>query len=288
MRTTGLYIALVTIVVASAVGEGPTAGTGSPGDPELLFQFARDLQQSGDFETARVEYLRMMSYYPHSVRSSEANLGVYDCLYEARRYVEALSWIEKSLAGSRMSDAWMDTLSLLRGNCNFSLYRFVTAGEDYQGATDSKTPAGERARIMRGICQLHLGNWRAANGEFSLVPESSGMRGDAERFAAAALAYPEIPRKSSKTAGILSTILPGLGYVYAGHVQTGIASFVVNSLFVSATVLSFEHHHEGAGAAISLFALGWYTSNIYGSVVAAYRYNEYHRDRYFDQFAGWP
>ena len=233
MRTAGFYIALVTLIVASVAGEGPTPDTGEPGSAELLFRFARDLQWSGDFETARVEYLRLMSYYPESKRSLEANLGVYECLYEDRRYVEALSWIEQSLAQARPSDAWMDTLSLLRGNCNFSLYRFITAGEDYRRVVASEAPAAARARIMRGICQLHLGNWRAANEEFSLVSESSGIHGDAERFAAAALAYPEIPRKSSKTAGILSAILPGLGYVYAGHVQTGIASLVVNSLFLA-------------------------------------------------------
>lgn len=288
MKVTAACIVLLTILVNVAAGEDPQARPCEPLGPEPLFRFARDLQLSGDFQTAQVEYLRFMSYYPNSERFLDANLGVYDCLYQARRYVEALSWIEQSLAQARLSDAWTDTLSLLRGNCNYNLYRFVTAGDDYSRATASQAPAGDRARIMRGICQLHLGNWRAANDEFSLVPEFSEMHNHAERFAAAALAYPEIPRKSSKTAGILSTVVPGLGYVYAGHLQTGIASLVVNSLFGFATVVSFEHDHEGAGAVIALFALGWYTSNIYGSVVAAYRHNEYHRNRYFDQFAGWP
>jgi hypothetical protein len=68
-------------------------------------------------------------------------------------------------------------------------------------------------------------------------------------------------------------VLPGLGYLYDGYKRTALTAFLVNGLFLWGTAEAFRAGDEGVGAAVGGIGLGWYTGNIYGSVVSARRAN---------------
>lgn len=82
-----------------------------------------------------------------------------------------------------------------------------------------------------------------------------------------------LPQKSPRTAALLS-VVPGLGYAYAGHKQTALSAFVVNSLLTYATYSSFQSRNYGMGVLTGVFNLSFYIGNIYGSVKSAKRYNQ--------------
>jgi len=48
---------------------------------------------------------------------------------------------------------------------------------------------------------------------------------------------------------------------------------LVNGLFIWGTVTAFEKNNESLGTILTIFSLGWYTGNIYGSVISAHRRN---------------
>ncbi|MBU1319434.1 MAG: hypothetical protein KKH67_09605, partial [candidate division Zixibacteria bacterium] len=81
-----------------------------------------------------------------------------------------------------------------------------------------------------------------------------------------------LPYKSPTFAGMLAAI-PGLGYLYDGYPKTALSSFIVNGLFFWGTYQAFDNRDYGLGALMGIFSFGWYTGNIYGSVISASRRN---------------
>jgi hypothetical protein len=79
-------------------------------------------------------------------------------------------------------------------------------------------------------------------------------------------------------------LIPGLGYAYTGHYQTAIAALLVNGLTMAATKEAIDHHRPGFATITSLFAFGWYSGSIYGSVASAERFNRFAVDRFMEHF----
>lgn len=79
--------------------------------------------------------------------------------------------------------------------------------------------------------------------------------------------------KSPFLAGSLG-LIPGLGYVYCGHKQTGFTAFLVNGLITYATYNSIRNKNYGMGALTGVFNLSFYLGSITGAVNSAKRYNE--------------
>ncbi len=78
-------------------------------------------------------------------------------------------------------------------------------------------------------------------------------------------------------AGTLSAVVPGAGQAYNGNFQSAVLSFVLNSIFLSATI---ELHREKMGAAAlasgMLFSVV-YLGNIMGSMDSSHSLNENHQ-----------
>jgi putative component of membrane protein insertase Oxa1/YidC/SpoIIIJ protein YidD len=85
--------------------------------------------------------------------------------------------------------------------------------------------------------------------------------------------------KSSFTAAILSTIIPGSGYIYAKRPSTGALAFLINGLFIWVTAEMFQNHNYAAGTTAALLGSGWYFGNIRGSAKAAHQYNLLQKER---------
>lgn len=86
-------------------------------------------------------------------------------------------------------------------------------------------------------------------------------------------AYESLPQKSEVLAGVLSGILPGAGYAYAEEFATGFMSLGVNGAFVAAAWAAFANGLEAVGILAGGIGLPFYVGNIYGSVLAARKWN---------------
>lgn len=85
--------------------------------------------------------------------------------------------------------------------------------------------------------------------------------------------------KSPKLAGILSATLPGAGYLYVGQVQTAITGFLLNALFILATITFFKRRFIALGILFLSFEIGWYGGGIYGASGQAV----YHNQRVYEE-----
>jgi putative component of membrane protein insertase Oxa1/YidC/SpoIIIJ protein YidD len=93
-----------------------------------------------------------------------------------------------------------------------------------------------------------------------------------------------IKYKSSTLATISSIIIPGSGYIYAGHTVTGISALIFNSLLAYAAYTSFKSNNTGMGVLTGLIGMGFYISNIQGSAKSVIRYNNYKKQQVIKGF----
>ncbi|NGX45020.1 MAG: hypothetical protein K940chlam2_00160 [Chlamydiae bacterium] len=84
----------------------------------------------------------------------------------------------------------------------------------------------------------------------------------------------ECDKKSVGGAQALNAFLPGAGYLYVGQKQTAVTAFLVNGLFIAASVHFFYKGQIAAGLITTSFEAGWYFGGIYGAGQEAKFYNE--------------
>ena len=80
-------------------------------------------------------------------------------------------------------------------------------------------------------------------------------------------------KKSVYKAQWLNALLPGAGYYYVGQRKSAVTSFLLNALFIAATV-QFAEKGYPAALITGSFELGWYLGGINGAGLAAKEYNE--------------
>ncbi len=109
------------------------------------------------------------------------------------------------------------------------------------------------------------------------------MKGDIPALEKEAPSHPEIQKllndynaekKSTQTAQLLNTFIPGAGYFYLGQTQSGITATLLNGLFIWASVYFFQHGNTAAGIIFTSVEAGWYFGGIYGAGHEAKLYNE--------------
>lgn len=84
----------------------------------------------------------------------------------------------------------------------------------------------------------------------------------------------ELNKKSVQKAQTLNAFFPGAGYLYVGQKQSAVTALLLNSAFIAAAVLFFQHGNIPAGIITTSFEAGWYFGGIYGAGEAAKLYNE--------------
>lgn len=109
------------------------------------------------------------------------------------------------------------------------------------------------------------------------------LKGDIPALQAVASSHPdiqtllqkyELEKKSTRTAQLWNTFIPGAGYLYVGQNQSALTAFLLNGLFIWASCYSFQHGNTAAGIILASIEAGWYFGGIYGAGQEAKFYNE--------------
>ena len=93
-----------------------------------------------------------------------------------------------------------------------------------------------------------------------------------------------VKQKSPELAMAMSIIIPGSGYIYAGHVTTGLSALLINSLIGYASYTSFKSGNGGMGILTSLVGLGFYVGNIQGATKSIKRESNYKKNKIIKDF----
>jgi len=116
------------------------------------------------------------------------------------------------------------------------------------------------------------------------------LAGDIPEIEKAASSHPEVQalltqynaeKKSTMTAQLLNTFLPGTGYLYLGQTQSALTAFFLNGLCIWASCYFFQHGNIPAGVIFTSIEAGWYFGGIYGAGLET----KFHNERLYERLA---
>jgi len=114
---------------------------------------------------------------------------------------------------------------------------------------------------------IHWRTGRVIRAWYQPTLVSSLSESDKGRFDSWAEQVGSLPReKNPWISGGLSAVVPGLGQVYNGNYQSALFSFVLNALFLSATVELHNKNMDATAVASGVVFSVVYLGNIVGSV----------------------
>ncbi|OGW26800.1 MAG: hypothetical protein A2X56_10480 [Nitrospirae bacterium GWC2_57_13] len=270
-----LLLITMLLIAPSAQGGEPSA--------ESIKSFADHLYGAGDYYRAITEYERLLFFYPTHTLSTAAQYQIAMAYLEGGKYTQAIKQLRdlsNTYAGSEIGRKAQ--LSLAEAYIRKKDHHLALNMLEEFLASYPRDPRADAVRIRTGWVYLQLGEWQQAGAEFRSVPAGSAERRQAEALAGESAGYPGLQKKSPALAGTLSAVLPGAGQLYVGRPADATTSFLLNSLFIWATVEAFKSDNDVTGGILLFFESGWYFGNIYNAMGSAHKYNRRAEQRYLD------
>jgi tetratricopeptide (TPR) repeat protein len=140
----------------------------------------------------------------------------------------------------------------------------------------SETSLRPKSVYFYGIASLYMSDWdeaREAFGQF-YSRYAGGQMTDRVEEIERVLVSVETSYKSARLARFLSTIMPGLGQMYAGDWRDGLNALVLNGLAIGLIANAIHRRDYRDAALISSISIRYYTGNIYKAEVDVRKYNE--------------
>ena len=253
-------------------------------DPVLADQtlsLAEWLLEQESYDAAITEYKRFIFFNPENENLGHAFFGMglaYRALHNWQEAIDALRASVFATKDSRIADERRIILATtLIASGNYSLARL----ELIKVSEFSKYPSLRLKSIyFRGIASLYMYDWDAASeafGDFYSEYDAEKTTEQAKEIDAV-LQKAGQSYKSVRLAKVLSTIIPGLGQMYAGNWRDALNALVLNSLTIG--LIANAVYSGNYKDAMLLFSVStrYYMGNRYRAEVNVTKHNE-SRDR---------
>ncbi len=254
------------------------------GDGVLLLTEAVQLRvaevflEEREFYRAVTEFKRFLILFPESEKEDYVRLQMGLAYHRGGDYDGAAQQFhrlaERFPSSTLISQArYLEGLAVWKGNQREQAQDLFEALAE----ADPATPYGPRALAAAALVRLERddpqGARKALQRFLTRYPDqvwAPQVQGAFDLLAG----YEELPQKSEVLAGILSGILPGAGYAYAGDYATGFMSLLVNGAFIAGTWTAFAQGLDALGVLAGGIGAPFYIGNIYGSALAARKWNQ--------------
>ena len=164
----------------------------------IVYSFADELYKEGEYHKASIEYMRMDFYNPDLYYKYRIGM----CYFKKGDLMKASEYF---LSAAEYDSAKFALVKVYIGlRKNELAYRTAKDISDYYA----------------GIVAIHVGNYERAIAIFDSIGEN-----DMKQIA---LEFKSMKLKSPIKARLLSTLVPGLGEIYTGHVWFGLYSFILS------------------------------------------------------------
>lgn len=253
----------------------PIAAHASPTQPAPCAcdtAFASHLRDTGDWSAAQLEFRRAAWRLRECGQFEASHLALMqacEILLSAGRSQECINVLhadpeyrQGSTESILMARAWM---ALGRPDIAYSELQSVLASQS------SDTPVTLDALYQQTIVMLQLGLEDSASVRLQYFPRSD------PRSAKCILALQRLshlPRKSPLRATLIG-VIPGAGYAYAGHPQTGLTALATIGCTLMASQFAYHRGQSGFGGFMLGLAAVWYGGSIYGSYQSAQNWNDW-------------
>ena len=231
----------------------------------------------GEYYRAITEYKKFLFLFPDSGKADYALFGVGTAYYRGEEYEPAArtfaAVLEKYGKGAHAAPS-----AYFKGVSLWKLGRFdrAEAAFDRVAALDPASEYAPLSLIGKSLLSYDARNVPDCRGELTRFLESYPQDARAERVRQTIALLDrnrEVPRKSPAVAGVMSAVVPGSGYMYAGRYGDGVVALIVNGLFIAGTVAAIHQENYAVAAIVGGIGLPFYVGNIYGSANAATKWN---------------
>lgn len=237
------------------------------------FRFAEQAMEKGDYLRAVVEFERFLRFFPEDENAPKARLLIARCYLKAKDYESARKTLLETLG------VYQGTLTggkalFLMGESYYEQGLYEEAARYFKGVLGaSEDPElRNRATYRLGWIQMQTGQWQEASETFKTIGTGSPLFLNAQDLSVKSLGGERLPYKDPTTAGVLS-VVPGLGHVYCERYKDGLVAFLLNGLFIWATIESFQQDQEVLGAILGFIELGFYSGTLYSAVNVTHKHN---------------
>lgn len=238
--------------------------------------FADYLLENSEYYRSVTEYHRVL----FSLSPDEENCrlhaitGIAAAYYRGGEFERCSSWLAGNLAGMEKLDGYGPAVDIY-------LSALLRGGEEERAREMAEAADYEGSCFYGGLASAYSGDWEGARMALEKVSPGSVFSRQSRYNAGICRKASMEKRKNPRLAGYLG-LIPGAGYLYAGHRRSAATSFVFNSALILSAVQAFRNDNYALGGTLSLFSFVWYSGNVYGSVHAARRYNYSIDSRYLD------
>ncbi len=243
------------------------------------FDFARSCMEKGQYDRAINEFERFIYFFPEERRVSLARHLIGICYLKAGRYKEARDVFSRTVRDTPDSPFAGKAL-VLTGESYYKQGMFDRAAYCFGEVlkTYPSPQLKDAAHYRLGWTRMQENQWREASEDFKKVEKGGRLYDSATYLSAESLKGELLPYKDPVTAGVMAGIVPGLGHVYVSRYKDAIVAFLLNGLFIWATIESFHQDHNVLGGILAFFEVGWYAGNIYSAVNVTHKWNRKVRD----------
>lgn len=248
-------------------------------DSESQFAFARQLMDKGDYSRAISEFDRFIYFFPKDMRVSMARQLMGLCYMETEKYTEARNIFAATYRADPDSPTAKKAL-FLAGESYYKEGIYDKAADYFQEVLERYPPPFLRneALYRLGWTRMQENRWREASKDFKQVETVSPLYKSARELSVKSLKGEQLPYKDPTIAGVMAGVLPGLGHVYVSRYKDAVVAFLLNGLFIWATVEAFHQDHNVLGGILAFFEVGWYSGNIYSAINVTHKWNRKVRD----------
>lgn len=254
-------------------------------DGDKQFDYSRALMNDGKYDLAVKEFERFMYFFPTDQRVPSAHYLTGVCYLRQGQFKKARQVFTEIFSADPEGE-FAGKAVFMMGETYYE--EGLPEKADYffaEAAANASTGELKNAAFYRlGWARMREHRWKEASEEFGRVQKDSPLYASAQALAANSLDGALLPSKDPVTAGVLAGVVPGLGHAYLSRYKDAAVAFLLNGLFIWATVESFQQDHQVLGGILAFFELGWYAGNIYSAVSGAHKYNRKVRDDFSKSF----
>jgi outer membrane protein assembly factor BamD (BamD/ComL family) len=243
-------------------------------DANGQFDFAHSLMDKGDYSRAISEFERFIYFFPTDRRVPQARQLIGLCYLDDGKFGEARKVFATSYRADPESPLAKRSL-FLTGE---SYYRegVYDKAEGFFSEVLKRDPTfslRNEAFYRLAWTRMQENRWREASEDFKRVEPGSLFYEKADRLSMESLKGEDLPYKDPTTAGFMAAVLPGLGHAYVSRYKDAVIAFLLNGVFIWATIESFNRDNNVLGGILAFFEVGWYSGNIYSAVNVTHKWN---------------
>ncbi len=234
-------------------------------DTALLF--INHLMNEKEYSSALLEIERL--HFTRKSLSPTLYLKKFQCLRGLGRHEKALYEYETNTPTDIKNTP---EIIFEAAKTNYLLTNYPATIELTQ-KINSTTPLFTKARTLQALSLAREKNYDESKNIFTKLSTAHPEEASLKSNIATIDKLINSKEKKPAIARILS-IIPGAGYLYAGHKGSAATSLFINSLLVYATYTSIKNENYGVAGVMGFFSLSFYIGNISGAGRSAKRHNE--------------